>query len=80
MLMLPTIPESVYCFYALNKIGAIPNMIDVRTTPSRLVEIANRTKPKMLVVMTFYLKQLNVVCEQLNVESTLKSQKSLTAH
>ena len=68
MLMLPTTPESVYCFYALNKIGAVPHMIDVRTPPTRLVEIANKTKPKILVVMAFYLKRLNVVCNQLNVK------------
>lgn len=68
MLMLPTLPESIYCFYALNKIGAVSNMVDVRSTPSRVVEIAKKTRPKMLVVMSFYLKQLETVRRQLDLE------------
>lgn len=71
MLMLPTLPESVYCFYALNKIGAIANMIDVRSTPSQLVEIAKKTRPKMLVVMSFYLKQLETVRKQLGLDKII---------
>ena len=68
MLMLPTLPESIYCFYALNKIGAVPNMVDVRSTPSRVVEISKKTRPKILVVMSFYLKQLETVRRQLDLE------------
>lgn len=71
MLMLPTLPESIICFYALNKIGAIPNMIDVRIAPSLLVEISKKTQPKMLVVMTFYLKQLENVRKQLDLDKII---------
>ena len=53
---LPTMPESVMCFYALHKIGAIPCMIDVRYTPEQMCEIVDRTQSKMLFVMGFSCK------------------------
>ena len=40
----PTLPETFYAFYALNKIGAIDNMIDPRTNASSIktfIESAN---------------------------------------
>lgn len=71
MLMVPTLPESIYCFYALNKIGAISNMVDVRLKPVQLLELAKKTKPRMLVVMSFYLKQLESVSSQLEFEKII---------
>lgn len=53
---LPTMPESIMCFYALHKIGAIPCMIDVRYTPEQMSEIVDRTKSKMLFIMGFCCK------------------------
>ena len=53
---LPTMPESIMCFYALHKIGAIPCMIDVRYTPEQMSEIVDRTKSKMLFIMGFGCK------------------------
>ena len=49
---LPTMPESIMCFYALHKIGAIPCMIDVRYTPEQMSEIVDRTKSKMLFIIS----------------------------
>lgn len=65
---LPTLPESVMCFYALNRIGAIPCMIDVRYTPAQMCDIINRTQSKMLFVMDFTCKGLVNAEAQLNVE------------
>lgn len=61
MLMLPTLPESLFCFYALNRIGAISNLVDVRTAPRQLVEIAHKTKPKMIFLMDFYLERIDSI-------------------
>ena len=54
MLMLPTLPESLYCFYALNRIGAVSNLVDVRTMPQQLEDIAHKTKPRIVVLMDFH--------------------------
>ena len=50
-LALPSMPESLMCFLALNKIGAIPCMIDVRYTPEEFCKIVDRTHSKMIFVM-----------------------------
>ena len=68
---LPSLPESVICFYALNKIGAIPCMIDVRYTPAQMCEIIDRTHSKMLFIMGFSCIGLADVEEQLHVEKVV---------
>ena len=68
---LPTLPESVMCFYALNKIGAIPCMIDVRYTPAQMCEIIDRTHSKMLFIMGFSCIGLAAAEAQLNVEKVV---------
>lgn len=44
----PTTPEIYYAFYALNKIGAIANMIDPRTNASRIEEFILGTHSKIV--------------------------------
>lgn len=44
----PTTPEIYYAFYALNKIGAIANMIDPRTNASRIEEFILGTRSKIV--------------------------------
>lgn len=71
MMMLPTLPETLVSFYALNRLGAVVDFIDVRFTPERVLEIARRVRPKMLLVMTFYLKKLETVRADLPVDRIL---------
>lgn len=68
MLMLPTLPETLVSVYALNRLGVVIDFIDVRYTPDRLLEVARRIRPKYLFVMTFYLKQLETVRQELPVD------------
>ncbi len=44
----PTTPEIYYAFYALNKIGAITNMIDPRTNASRIEDFILGTRSKIV--------------------------------
>lgn len=44
----PTTPEIYYAFYALNKIGAIANMIDPRTNASRIENFILSTQSKIV--------------------------------
>lgn len=66
-LMLPTLPETLYSIYALNRIGAVPNMIDIRSTPEQLKKCLERTHSKVLLIMTFYLKEVETVRKDLDV-------------
>ena len=68
---LPTMPESVMCFYALHKIGAIPCMIDVRYTPEQMCEIVDRTQSKMLFVMGFSCKSWAKTKVRINVDKVV---------
>ena len=70
-LALPSMPESLMCFLALNKIGAIPCMIDVRYTPEEFCKIVDRTHSKMLFVMGLYSASLATADAQLNVEKVV---------
>ncbi len=44
----PTTPEIYYAFYALNKIGAIANMIDPRTNVEKIEEFIKGTNSKII--------------------------------
>ena len=71
MLMLPTLPETLYCFYALNRIGAVANLTDVRYTTLQLKQVVQKTRPRILVAMTFYLRRLETVKDELGFEKII---------
>ena len=48
---LPNIPESVYVFYAISKIGAIANMIDPRSSERDIKHYINEVNSSMLIVV-----------------------------
>lgn len=48
---LPNMPEVGYIFYAINKIGAISNMLDPRTNKSGLTMNVNAAKSKVLFTL-----------------------------
>lgn len=68
---LPSLPESLMSFYALNKIGAIPCLFDVRYTPAQICEIVDRTQAKMLFIMGFTSKTLAFSEHQPNVDNVV---------
>ena len=70
-LALPSMPESLMCFLALNKIGAIPCMVDVRYTPDEFCKIVDRTHSKMLFVMGRYAANIATADDRLHVEKII---------
>lgn len=70
-LMLPTMPETIYAVYALNRLGATANMIDVRNTPKQLKACLDRVHSKLLVIMAFSLKEVDTIREELDVEKII---------
>lgn len=48
---MPTIPETIYVYYALSKIGAIANMVDPRTSKEGIENYINEAKSKMLIMI-----------------------------
>ena len=56
-LCLPNVPEAVYMFYALNKIGAIANMVHPLKSGNEIKLAINDTKSKLLVMVDNAFKE-----------------------
>jgi len=63
-----TTPEIMYTFYALNKIGAIANMIDVRYTKSAIQNYLNEVKSKVLVTLDLCYPLVKEIINETSVE------------
>ncbi|MCR5727587.1 MAG: AMP-binding protein, partial [Lachnospiraceae bacterium] len=47
---LPSIPEALFCVYALNKIGAIANMIHPLAGPQETINYVNEVRSRVVVI------------------------------
>lgn len=65
-------PELVYCFYALNRIGAIVNMLDPRSSERTLIEQIVNTESKTLVVLDQCMEHLEAITEQVNINHIIR--------
>lgn len=60
-LCMPNVPQTVYCLYALNRIGAIATMIHPLSAEGEIVYYLNETKSTVIVTLDqFYSKIVNV--------------------
>lgn len=48
---MPTLPETIYLFYALSKIGAVANMIDPRTSSEGIASYIEEAKSKYVFIV-----------------------------
>lgn len=55
---LPTMPEMVYIFYALNRIGAVSNAIDPRLQEPEILKTLKETNSKILVALDMCLPEI----------------------
>lgn len=55
---MPSTPETVISFYALNKLGAICDMIDPRSNPEQMEYYLKENKSKLLILCENYYKVL----------------------
>lgn len=56
---MPSTPETVIAFYALNSLGAVCDMIDPRSNPGQLEYYLRENKSKMLILCSSYHKKLS---------------------
>lgn len=78
----PTLPETFYAFYALNKIGAIANMIDPRTNVSSIKSFIKNANSKMIVFIDIAYPKMVSIINELNIENivSLSASDSLPIH
>lgn len=71
-LLLPNVPEVVYIKYALNRIGAIPNLIDPRTNPERILIYTNDANSKLMVTSLEIIKsKIEPIKDKINVDNII---------
>lgn len=70
-ILTPTLPETVYLFYALGKIGAIANMVDPRTSAEGICDYIQEVNSELLVVVDAALPKIQEVLAQTNVKKIL---------
>lgn len=68
---MPTTPEAIYLFYAINKIGAVSNLIDVRKSQQDIKYCLNITETKMLFVYDGILDKINGIINETIVENVI---------
>ena len=66
-----TIPETIYTFYGLNRIGAISNMIDPRTSISGIREYIQEVDAQVVIVIDAAYKRIVEAIENTNVKTII---------
>jgi long-chain acyl-CoA synthetase len=64
-LMLPNIPEFVYCYFGALKIGAVAVTLNTLSTPSELTYILNNSDAKLLITLSSAVKKYQQAQPQL---------------
>lgn len=68
-LSLANTPENTICLYALNKIGAIANMIDLRLKGDKLVDAINSVDSKTIITTDLFVNNLEEIVEKTNLKN-----------
>lgn len=58
---LPNIPEVAYVFYAINKIGAVANMLDPRSSEKQLEDALVNSESKLLITIDIAIAKFNKI-------------------
>ena len=56
-LIMANIPENVYLFYALNRLGAIANIIDPRLNEKEVIDIVNENNSRVLISIDTFIDE-----------------------
>lgn len=68
---MPYLPETIYTIYALNKIGAVVNMIDPRINSQLITEYINKADSKYAIVIDKIEKKIKKILPSVNLEKVI---------
>lgn len=68
---MPTTPETIYSIYALNKIGAVMNMIDLTTDDENILDRINKTSSKYLIMVDFLKEKIENIRDKSTLEKII---------
>ena len=60
-LIMANIPENIYLFYAINRLGAVANIIDPRLKTDEIVDIVNNNKSKLVIAIDSFMNKKNIL-------------------
>lgn len=63
-----SLPETIYSIYALNKIGAVCNFIDVRTDATHVCEYIKKAKSKVLITLDQAFEKVGNKLDELGLD------------
>jgi long-chain acyl-CoA synthetase len=66
-----TMPETTYTIYALNKLGAICNLIEPRTNAELIKDRINATHSRVLVVVDVFLPKIMQIVDKTQLEQII---------
>ncbi len=70
-LALPNIPENIYCIYGLNKLGAIADMIDLRSKGDTLLHYLKESEATVAVICTLFAENTFKILSQTNIKKLI---------
>lgn len=68
---MPTTPEMVLMFYALSKIGAVSNMVDLRKSPKEIEEYTQEVNSKLFIGIDLIKDKLDEIKTNTSVEEVI---------
>lgn len=68
---MPNTPEGVIAFYAINKIGAIANMIHPLSAENEIKKYVNDTKSRVLIVIDIALGKIDKIKQETGLEKII---------
>lgn len=68
---MPNTPQAIDSFYALNRIGAVPNMIHPLSAPSEIEFYLNFSKSKAIVILDGFYHKLTAIRKNLKYNPTV---------
>lgn len=60
-LIMANIPENIYLFYAINRLGAVANIIDPRLKTDEIIDIVNNNKSKLVIAIDSFMNKKNIL-------------------
>lgn len=66
-----SLPETIYAIYGLNKIGAVSNLIDIRTDKNHSKKFVAKAKSDVLIVIDLAFEKLEGALDELGIRKVI---------
>ena len=64
-------PETIYCIYALNRLGAVAHMVYMTLSEQEILSTIKTTESKALIVLSVALEKINQIFDRLNLDNVI---------